>query len=106
METMLGMIYIVPFDWAPVHFSICQEQLVAVSQNTALFSLLGTFYGGNGQTNFALPNLQGRAPLHAGQGPGLSNYDLGQTRGKTELTLIISQLPSHTHTVFGTSSPG
>lgn len=105
-DPFIGEIRIFAGNFAPRGWAMCNGQLLAISQNTALFSLLGTNYGGNGQTTFALPNLQGSAPLHAGQGPGLSSYDLGQTGGETNVTLISSELPSHTHPVFGTSSPG
>jgi microcystin-dependent protein len=77
-----------------------------ISQNTALFSLLGTTYGGDGRSNFALPNLQGAAPLQAGQGNGLSNYDLGQSSGEQTVTLTDAEMPSHRHTVFALDSGG
>ncbi|MDL2351297.1 MAG: tail fiber protein [Pseudomonadota bacterium] len=91
---------IVPFgcNFAPRGFAFCNGQILSIAQNTALFSLLGTTYGGNGQTTFALPNLQSRVPVHFGTGPGLSNYALGQTGGGESVTLTASQLPAHTHT--------
>ncbi|WP_407526691.1 phage tail protein [Methylobacterium oryzisoli] len=98
METMLGMIYIVPFNWAPVNFSICQGQLIAVNQNMALFSLLGTTYGGNGQTNFALPNLQGRAPLGYGRAQSGTTYPIGAVIGNEAVTLTTANMPMHIHT--------
>jgi microcystin-dependent protein len=102
----LGEIRIFAGNFAPRGWALCNGQLLPIAQNTALFALLGTTYGGDGRTNFALPNLQGAAPLHAGQGPGLSNYALGQTGGETQVTLLNAQLASHTHPVLGTSTPG
>ncbi len=84
-------------NFAPRGWATCDGQLLSISQNTALFSLLGTTYGGNGQTNFGLPNLQGSAPMHAGQGPGLSLRDLGETGGSANVTLLVSQIPAHPH---------
>jgi microcystin-dependent protein len=98
-EPFLGEIRIFGFNFAPRGWAFCNGQLLAISQNTALFSLLGTTYGGNGQTTFALPNLQSRVPVHFGQGPGLSSYSLGQAAGVESVTLIASQLPAHNHTV-------
>ena len=83
----------------------CDGQLLPLSQNTALFSLLGTTYGGDGKSNFALPDLQGRAPMHPGQGPGLSLHDLGESGGQETVTLLESEIPSHTHTVNASSGP-
>ena len=79
---------------------MCNGDLLSISANTALFSLLGTFYGGNGTTNFALPDLRGRVPIHVGQGPGLSNYVQGEITGTEAVTLTTNQLPSHTHSVL------
>src|SRR5215475_312589 len=84
-------------NFAPTGWALCDGQLLPISQNTALFSLLGTYYGGNGTSNFALPNLQGSAPLQQGQGLGLSLYDLGQIGGEPAVTLLTSQIPAHTH---------
>lgn len=95
----LGMIILVPYNFAPRGFAFCQGQIQAIAQNTALFSLLGTTYGGNGQTTFALPDLRGRVPISSGQGPGLSNYSLGQVSGTESVTLTSSQMPIHNHTV-------
>jgi microcystin-dependent protein len=92
-------IRIFPFNFAPIGWAMCNGQLLAISQNTALFSLLGTTYGGNGQSNFALPDLQGNAAMHPGQGQGLSLRDLGQIGGRVTVTLISSEMPLHTHTV-------
>lgn len=94
-----------PFNFAPSFWAQCNGQLLPISQNTALFSLLGTTYGGNGQSNFALPNLQGSVPLAPGQGPGLSLYDLGQTGGASTVTLLASEMPNHTHTVTASTTP-
>lgn len=85
------------FNFAPTGWAQCNGQLLPISQNTALFSLLGTTYGGDGKSTFALPDLQGNVPLHPGQGQGLSLYDLGQTGGTPTVTLLDSELPAHTH---------
>lgn len=84
-------------NFAPLQWGLCNGQILPISQNTALFSLIGTFYGGNGTSNFALPNLQGNVPLQQGQGPGLSLYDLGETGGEQAVTLLTTEIPSHTH---------
>ncbi len=97
-DPFLGMIIIVPYNFAPRGWAFCQGQLLSIAQNTALFSLLGTTYGGNGQTTFALPDCRGRSPNSAGQGPGLSNYSLGQQAGTESTTLSINNLPGHNHT--------
>jgi len=93
----LAEIRIFPFNFAPKGWAMCDGQILLLSQNTALFSLLGTTYGGDGSTNFALPNLQGATPMHSGQGPGLSLRDLGETGGEQSVTLLASEIPSHTH---------
>lgn len=98
-EPFLGEIRMFGFNFAPRGWAFCNGQLLAIAQNTALFSLLGTTYGGNGQTTFALPNLQGRVPLHFGQGAGLSSYSLGQSAGTETVTLTQSQMPAHGHVV-------
>ena len=84
-------------NFAPTGWAFCNGQLLPISQNTALFSLLGTFYGGDGKSTFALPNMQGSVPLNQGQGPGLSAYFLGQQSGTETVTLIQSEIPAHTH---------
>src|SRR5215210_8114739 len=84
-------------NFAPTGWAQCNGQLLPISQNTALFSLLGTFYGGDGKSTFALPNLQGSAPIHQGQGQGLSEYFLGQQGGSEFVTLLQSEIPIHTH---------
>jgi len=96
-DPFVAEIRIFPFNFAPHGWAFCDGQLLPLSQNTALFSLLGTTYGGNGKSNFALPNLQGNVPMHPGQGPGLSLYDLGQTGGSDTVTLLESEIPSHSH---------
>jgi microcystin-dependent protein len=96
-DQFVAEIRIVPFNFAPVGWAFCNGQILPISQNTALFSLLGTTYGGNGTSNFALPNLQGMAPLNFGQGAGLSLYSLGQTGGEVNVTLTQAQMPAHTH---------
>ena len=93
-------------NFAPRSWAYCNGQILPIAQNTALFSLLGTTYGGNGTTNFALPNLQGRAANNQGQGPGLSLYQLGQTSGTSTVTLISNQMPPHTHTAFADNGDG
>jgi microcystin-dependent protein len=88
-----------PFNFAPKGWAFCDGQLLSISQNTALFSLLGTTYGGDGKSNFALPNLQGSIPIHMGQGPGLSLYSLGQAGGSDTVTLLASEMPLHNHSM-------
>ena len=90
-------------NFAPVGWAFCNGQLLPLSQNTALFSLLGTFYGGNGKSNFALPDLQGRAPMHHGQGPGLSQRFIGEEGGVESVTLLQSEIPAHTHSLRASS---
>ncbi|MDR7252491.1 microcystin-dependent protein [Nocardioides sp. BE266] len=92
-----------PFTFCPRGWAWCDGQLLPISQNTALFSLLGTQYGGNGVSNFALPNLNGRVPLGHGQGPGLSLYDIGQEGGTETVTLLQSEMPAHAHTLSASS---
>jgi microcystin-dependent protein len=84
-------------NFAPTGWALCDGQLLPISQNTALFSLIGTYYGGDGRSTFALPNLQGSSPLNAGQGAGLSLYNLGQAGGEQTVTLLTSEMPSHNH---------
>jgi microcystin-dependent protein len=105
-DPFVAEIRIFPFNFAPKGWAWCDGQLLPLSQNTALFSLLGTTYGGNGQSNFALPDLQGRAPMHPGQGPGLSLHDLGETGGSESVTLLISEIPSHSHAMMASTQPG
>ena len=96
-EPFLGMIATFGFNFAPRGWALCNGQILSIAQNTALFSLLGTTYGGNGQTTFALPDLRGRVPIHQGQGPGLSPYSMGQQAGSESNTLTVNQMPQHTH---------
>ena len=106
-DQYVGEIRVVPFNFAPQGWALCNGQILPISQNTALFSLLGTFYGGDGRSNFALPNLQGSVPLHvggSGQGPGLSPYDLGETGGEAAVTLLANQLPPHAHSLMGSTA--
>jgi microcystin-dependent protein len=111
-DQYIGELRMFGFTFAPNGWALCNGQILPISQNTALFSLLGTTYGGNGTTNFALPNLQGNVPINSGQGPGLSSYVLGQTGGEQNVTLIQSQMPAHNHTLPAvaatatSSSPG
>lgn len=96
----LAEIRIFPFNFPPKGWAFCDGQILPLSQNTALFSLLGTVYGGDGKSNFALPNMQGNAPMHPGQGPGLSLHDLGETGGSDTVTLLESEIPSHNHALM------
>ena len=102
-DPFVAEIRIFPFNFAPKGWAFCNGQLMPISQNTALFSLLGTFYGGDGRSTFGLPNLQGSAPTHQGQGPGLSGYFVGQSGGSGTITLIQSELPVHAHQASGAS---
>ena len=94
------------FNFPPTGWAFCNGQLLPISQNTALFSLLGTFYGGDGKSTFGLPDLQGRSATNQGQGPGLSEWFLGQEQGEETVTLLISEIPSHTHFMMTTSVNG
>jgi microcystin-dependent protein len=96
-EPFYGEIVLFAGNFAPRGWAFCNGQLLPISQNTALFSILGTTYGGNGQTTFALPDLRGRAPISAGQGPGLDNYQLGQAAGEETVTLNVNEIPAHAH---------
>jgi microcystin-dependent protein len=102
MEVFLGTIQAFGFNFAPRGWANCNGQIMSLAQNSALFSLLGTTYGGNGQTTFALPDLRGRAGLNMGQGPGLSMYDIGQLSGTENATLTISNMPAHNHPATAT----
>jgi microcystin-dependent protein len=105
-DPFVAEIRIFPFNFAPKGWAWCDGQLLPLSQNTALFSLLGTTYGGNGKSNFALPDLQGRAPMHPGQGPGLSLHDLGESGGSDTVTLLESEMAGHGHGLMASSQPG
>jgi microcystin-dependent protein len=106
MDPFVAEIRIFPFNFAPKGWAWCDGQLLPISQNTALFSLLGTTYGGDGKSNFALPDLQGNAPMHPGQGPGLSLHDLGETGGSETVTLLESEIPAHSHFLKAVTDPG
>ncbi|MCU0373720.1 MAG: tail fiber protein [Chitinophagaceae bacterium] len=106
IDPFVGEINIFPFNFPPKGYATCAGQLLPISQNTALFSILGTTYGGNGQLNFGLPDLQGRMPVGAGRGPGLSDYTLGEDGGVETVTLLQSEMPSHTHTLTPGNAPG
>ena len=105
-DPFVAEIRIFPFNFAPKGWAWCNGQLMPISQNTALFSLLGTVYGGDGKSTFALPDLMGRAPMHPGQGPGLSLHDLGEEGGSDFVTLLESEVPAHNHNVVASSTPG
>ncbi len=105
-DPFVAEIRIFPFNFAPKGWAFCNGQLLPISQNTALFSLLGTTYGGDGKSTFALPNLEGSAPIHAGQGSGLSLYDLGQSGGTETVTLLLSEIPAHPHQMSVSSQLG
>jgi microcystin-dependent protein len=96
-EPFIGQLMLVPYNFAPRGWAFCSGQILPIAQNTALFSLLGTTFGGNGQTTFALPDLRGRTALSSGQGPGLSSYDLGQVGGTESVTMNTNQMPGHNH---------
>ena len=106
MDAFLGEIRIFTGSYEPTGWMFCNGQTIPISQNTALFSLLGTNYGGDGKSTFALPNLQGRMPLHAGSGPGpgLTQRLVGETDGSDSVALVKSQLPTHSHALMGTAS--
>jgi microcystin-dependent protein len=104
-DPFVAEIRIFPFNFAPKGWAFCNGQILPLSQNTALFSLLGTTYGGDGKSNFALPDLQGSTPMHPGQGPGLSLHDLGEQGGSETVTLLESEIPLHTHNLMAQSTP-
>lgn len=99
MEPFIGQIQAFGFNFSPRGWSFCDGQILSISQNSALFSLLGTTYGGNGTTTFALPDLRGRSMVHAGQGPGLSPIVLGEVSGVESTTILVTNLPAHNHSV-------
>lgn len=102
----IGEIKMFAGNFAPQGYAFCDGQLLPIAQNTALFSLIGTIYGGDGQTTFALPDLRGRAPIHKGQGAGLSNKQIGSRGGSETNTITVAQMPSHNHTVNAVSTNG
>ncbi|MGB7553288.1 MAG: tail fiber protein [Candidatus Korobacteraceae bacterium] len=99
MDQFLGSLLLVPYNFAPQGWAFCNGQLLPIQQYSALFSLIGTTYGGDGINNFALPDLRGRVPISSGQGPGMQNYALGQAGGAESATLGVTQLPAHNHAV-------
>jgi microcystin-dependent protein len=105
-DPFVGQIAMVGFNFAPVGWAFCDGQLLSIAQNTVLFALLGTTYGGDGQTTFALPDLRGRVPIAFGQGPGLSLYQEGQSGGSQSPTLNVNELPAHTHQFNPSTSQG
>src|ERR1700750_2235507 len=105
-DPFVAEIRIFPFNFAPKGWAWCNGQILPISQNTALFSLLGTTYGGDGKSTFALPNLEGSAPMHPGQGPGLSLHDLGENGGSETVSLLVSEIPVHSHTLMASTQPG
>jgi len=105
MDPFVAEIRIFPFNFAPKGWAFCDGQILPISQNTALFALLGTVYGGDGRSTFALPDLQGSAPMHPGQGNGLSLRDLGEMSGTESVTLLISEIPFHTHNAVASVEP-
>src|SRR5437868_3322570 len=100
MDAFLGQINLLGCNFAPQGWALCQGQLMGIAQNTALFSLLGVNFGGNGTTTFALPDLRSRAPVGFGQGPGLSNYAIGEAGGTETVPINTSSYPAHSHTLF------
>ncbi|KZY95593.1 phage tail protein, partial [Oleibacter sp. HI0075] len=105
-EPFIGEIRIFGCNFAPRGWAFCQGQLLPIAQNTALFSILGTTYGGDGRTTLALPDLQGRAPMHPGRGPGLTARRLGEKTGVDEVTLTEAELPNHKHVLYGAQTAG
>src|ERR1700744_1470800 len=103
-QGFVGEIRMFAGNFAPVGWALCQGQLIPISENETLFNLIGTTYGGDGQTTFALPNLASRVPIHTGTGPGLSAYQIGQLGGTENVTLTVQQTPSHTHVMLATNS--
>jgi microcystin-dependent protein len=105
-EPFIGEIRIFAGNFPPRGWQFCQGQLLSIAQNTALFSILGTTYGGNGMTTFALPDLRGRVPMQPGQGPGLSPRTLGEMGGSENVTLLHNQMPAHNHSVNASNAQG
>ena len=106
MDVYIGSLMLVPYNFAPKGYAFCQGQLMSISQNTALFSLLGTMYGGDGRVTFGLPDLRGRLVTSYGQGPGLSPYTEGESGGSASVTLTADQQPPHSHTMSGGKGSG
>src|ERR687896_2251001 len=103
-DPFVAEIRVFPFNFAPTGWAFCNGQIMPISQNTALFALLGTTYGGDGKSTFALPDLQGSAPMQPGQGQGLSLRDLGEMSGVESITLLVSEIPLHTHVMRANSN--
>lgn len=99
MEVFIGTIQPFAFNFAPRNWALCNGQIMSIAQNSTMFALLGTTYGGNGQSTFGLPNLQGRMPIGMGQGPGLPDYSIGEAAGSPSTALTSNQMPAHTHAV-------
>lgn len=106
MEPFIGQIQLFGFNFPPRGWAQCNGQILSIAQNTALFSLIGTYYGGNGQTTFALPDLRGRVAIGQGQGPGLQDYTIGERAGVENVTLLSTQMPMHTHPLMVSSGTG
>jgi microcystin-dependent protein len=104
MDPFLGQISLLACNFAPQGWALCQGQVLSISQNTALFALLGVNFGGDGRTNFQLPDLRGRPPIGFGQGPGLSAYSIGQTGGGETISISSANYPAHSHTLFAAAS--
>src|ERR687885_533527 len=104
-DQFVAEIRIFPFNFPPTGWAFCDGQLMPISQNTALFSLLGTMYGGDGKSTFALPNLQGAAPMFWGQGPGLTDRSEGEMSGSPSVTLLQTEMPGHSHNLMASSDP-
>lgn len=105
-ECFLGEVKMFAGNFAPRNYALAQGQLLPINGNEALFSIIGTIYGGDGRTTFALPDLRGRAPIGAGQGPGLSNRQLGQRVGEEDHSLTVGEMPAHAHTAVATDADG
>lgn len=105
-QPFVGQITVFPYSFAPTGWADCAGQLLPISQNTALFSLIGTYYGGDGRSTFGLPDLRGRIPLSQGQGPGLSAYSIGEAGGVEAVSLLPTNVPSHSHTLAATTANG
>jgi microcystin-dependent protein len=105
-QVFVGSLMLVPYNFAPYGFALCQGQLMSIPANTALFSLLGTQFGGDGRSTFGLPNLNGSHAIGQGGGPGLTSYFMGETGGSPTVTLISSTVPQHSHSAMGGKSPG
>jgi microcystin-dependent protein len=106
MDQFIGEIRAFPFNFAPKNWALCNGQLLAISSNTALFSIIGTYYGGDGRVTFGLPNLQSRVIVSPGQGPGLSEWVLGEAQGSDNVTLLSTEIPMHSHQVIGMNNAG